>query len=111
MLKALDEPGLTLEQVLKRVTWEVKRSTNDRQRPWILTSLERDFFFNPTDQASADPKSDAVAPRPATTASDDTNMELEEKNREHSDDTLRDSKNGESIYKISNSADYVTMCE
>ena len=47
LLKALDEPGLTLEQVFKRVNKGVRESTDGSQRPWTLTSLEGDFFFNP----------------------------------------------------------------
>ena len=47
LLKALNEPGLTLEQVFKRVVQGVRSSTNDSQQPWNLASLGGDFFFNP----------------------------------------------------------------
>jgi TRAP-type mannitol/chloroaromatic compound transport system substrate-binding protein/uncharacterized protein YraI len=45
LLRALDEPGLSLEQVFKRVNRRVQRRTNNRQRPWSLVSLQGDFVF------------------------------------------------------------------
>ena len=47
LLEALEEPGLTLEEVFKRIVQGVSRRTNGRQRPWNMMSLEGDFYFNP----------------------------------------------------------------
>lgn len=44
-LRALDEPGLKLEEVFKRVMRRVLEKTNGRQRPWNLASVEGDFYF------------------------------------------------------------------
>ena len=44
-LKVMDIPGLTLEQVFKRVARGVGEQTNGKQRPWSLTSLQGDFYF------------------------------------------------------------------
>ena len=45
LLKVLDEPGLSLEQVFKQVNRRVQRRTSNRQRPWSLVSLQGDFVF------------------------------------------------------------------
>ena len=45
LLKVMDQPGLTLEQVFKRVNRRVQERTGSRQRPWNLVSLQGDFVF------------------------------------------------------------------
>ena len=45
LLKALDEPGLTAEQVFKRVRNLVIDETGGTQVPWESTSLRGDFYF------------------------------------------------------------------
>jgi uncharacterized caspase-like protein len=45
LLNVLDRPGLTLEQVFKRVARGVGDRTHGKQRPWSLTSLQGDFYF------------------------------------------------------------------
>jgi len=45
LLKALDKPGLKLEQVFKETAKAVARKTNNRQKPWINASLTGDFYF------------------------------------------------------------------
>ena len=47
LLRALDEPGLPVESVFKRVRGDVSRSTGDQQVPWESSSLTGDFFFRP----------------------------------------------------------------
>ena len=47
LLKVLDRPGLTLEQVFKRVAKGVGDRTRGKQRPWNLTSVQGDFYFRP----------------------------------------------------------------
>ena len=52
LLKLLDEPGLPLETVFKRVRAEVAQLTSDNQVPWEASSLTGDFFFaSPAAQA------------------------------------------------------------
>lgn len=48
LLKALAEPGLTAEQVFKRVRVEVADRTKNLQVPWESSSLTGDFVFNAT---------------------------------------------------------------
>jgi hypothetical protein len=47
ILKVLDEPGLRIEDVFKRVRLNVAKETNDEQLPWETSSLLGDFYFNP----------------------------------------------------------------
>ena len=47
LLKALDVPGLTLSEVMQRVTTDVSTRTRNRQRPWSLASLGGAFVFRP----------------------------------------------------------------
>ncbi len=44
-LKALDETGLKVEEVFKRVRRQVAGATRDQQIPWESSSLTGDFYF------------------------------------------------------------------
>ena len=59
LLKVLDQPGLTLEQVFKRVNRRVQERTGSRQRPWNLVSLQGDFVFRTTKLSAQSPASSA----------------------------------------------------
>ena len=45
VLKHIKEPGLTIEQVFKRVRVDVVTSTGRVQKPWESSSLTTDFYF------------------------------------------------------------------
>ncbi len=45
LLKHIKEPGLTIEQVLKKVRTSVKKDTNGEQAPWYEASIDGDFYF------------------------------------------------------------------
>ena len=47
LLKALDEPGLELNEFFHRVRAGVLRSTRNEQDPWILQAMIGLFYFNP----------------------------------------------------------------
>jgi len=47
LLRYIKEPGLTIEQVFKKVRKEVSRSTRDQQMPWESSSMTGEFYFNP----------------------------------------------------------------
>lgn len=47
LLKYIDTPGLTIEQVFKRVRVDVEDSTGGNQLPWETSSLRGDFYFDP----------------------------------------------------------------
>jgi formylglycine-generating enzyme required for sulfatase activity len=47
LLKAMREPGLTLEDVFKRVIRNVRQATREQQVPWFLSSVGGDFVFAP----------------------------------------------------------------
>jgi hypothetical protein len=45
LLKVLDEPGLKVEDVFKRVRIAVSKASNGSQTPWESSSLTGEFFF------------------------------------------------------------------
>jgi hypothetical protein len=46
LVKAMKEPGARIEDVFKRVRYQVRRQSEGRQIPWEATSLEDDFYFD-----------------------------------------------------------------
>lgn len=46
LLKVLNQPGLKVEDVFKRVRVNVAKATADQQLPWESSSLTGDFYFN-----------------------------------------------------------------
>lgn len=51
LLKELRRPGARIEDVFKRVRLGVRQASQGRQVPWESTSLEEDFYFDPTPPA------------------------------------------------------------
>jgi hypothetical protein len=47
LVRELKEPGTKIEDIFKRVRFEVRRHSQGRQVPWESTSLEDDFYFDP----------------------------------------------------------------
>ncbi|MFC1534139.1 caspase family protein [Thermodesulfobacteriota bacterium] len=47
LLKYMREPGLPIENVLKKVRIGVMEETGDKQVPWESSSLRGDFYFKP----------------------------------------------------------------
>jgi hypothetical protein len=45
LLKFMQEPGLTIEQVFKKVRKAVRHETDQKQTPWENSSLMGDFYF------------------------------------------------------------------
>jgi hypothetical protein len=46
LLKHMNEPGIPVEQVFKRVRQTLTKTTDGKQIPWELSSLQGDFFFS-----------------------------------------------------------------
>jgi uncharacterized caspase-like protein len=66
LLKVIPEPGLPIEQALKRVRLLVHESTDGRQTPWESSSLISDFaFYSEGAPTSASPPLPQVAQRDA----------------------------------------------
>ncbi len=53
LLKVLDVPGLTVEEVFKRVRRSVMRESSGEQVPWESSSLVSDFVFNGAPESAA----------------------------------------------------------
>ena len=72
LLRHMDQPGLTLEQVFKATSREVLRQTNNRQRPWQLVSLQGDFVFKSARATSVA----TVSHQPATPQAGDPSIAI-----------------------------------
>lgn len=70
LLTAMQQPGLKVEEVFKRVRVGVKQSSHDQQVPWDSSSLTGDFYFREGGTSEAPgPTLAVVAPAsPAATA-------------------------------------------
>lgn len=71
LLEALDQPGLTVEQVQKRVAVGVEAVSRGRQEPWMEGLLKGDFYFRSAMGVGLPPVQGViplppVAPSPAT---------------------------------------------
>ncbi len=53
LLKHIDEPNTDITEIMSRVTGEVVKSTNQKQRPWLNTSLTGSVILNRVEQATA----------------------------------------------------------
>ncbi len=47
LVKAMQEPGVPVEQMFKQVRLLVEKATGSKQTPWEESSLTGDFYFNP----------------------------------------------------------------
>lgn len=47
-LKHIDQRGKSIEDVMRDVARELRKSTKERQRPWIYSCLSEQFSFNPS---------------------------------------------------------------
>ena len=67
LAKAMQQPGLAVEEVFKQVRTAVRLGSNNRQTPWENTALEGQFYFKaPLPQVVAAPPPVArPAPEPA----------------------------------------------
>jgi formylglycine-generating enzyme required for sulfatase activity len=74
LLKHMEEPGLPIEQVLKRAGAGVKLASKGRQEPWSEGLIEGEFYFRAATQA-ASPAQSLAAPAP-TPATDPAVLEL-----------------------------------
>jgi hypothetical protein len=61
-LKRLQEPGLEIEQLFRRVAADVNSATGGRQRPETYVSLLSDYYLNQTDRIAFDAIKDSADP-------------------------------------------------
>lgn len=65
LLAHMDEPGVEIEAMLKRVVRGVRQDTEERQTPWKEGAIDLDFFFVPTQGTAGVPAAPPVATGPA----------------------------------------------
>jgi len=53
LLQTIAEPGVPIEQVFKKVRQRLSRETGNKQIPWEVSSLQGDFYFNPSRTSAA----------------------------------------------------------
>lgn len=53
LLKYIDEPGLSVHDLMLKVGNDVRAATGERQEPWSASTLRHRFFFVPTTLESA----------------------------------------------------------
>ena len=77
LLDAMKNPGIKIEDVMKRVRVEVRDRSNGGQVPWESSSLTGDFYFQPP-QATAAPAAQPPQPvvTPQVSPRDDLAIEL-----------------------------------
>jgi hypothetical protein len=71
LLATLDTPGLSLEQVFKRVLVAVEQDTGGGQIPWVASSLRGEFYFLPAASPTV-PVAPAAGANPSPPAVPDT---------------------------------------
>ncbi len=64
LVEAMQVPGLSVEQMFKRVRISVEAQTNNQQTPWEESSLRGEFYFNPARITPADDPIVATQPPP-----------------------------------------------
>jgi formylglycine-generating enzyme required for sulfatase activity len=62
LLGAMNQPGLRIEDVFKRVRAGVRKGSGGKQIPWENTSLEGDFYFKPGKPGEAPTQLASLAP-------------------------------------------------
>ena len=46
LMKAMEKPGLSIEQVFKEVRLNVLRLSGEKQNTWDVSNITGDFYFN-----------------------------------------------------------------
>jgi hypothetical protein len=81
LVQSLKEPGITIEQVFKKVRAKLGKETGGKQIPWEVSSLQGEFYFIPGSAS----KSAAMVPAGKIAAIndelDDENTKLESERR------------------------------
>jgi len=89
LLSNISRPGLSIEQVFKKVRNDLDNSTNGKQVPWYLASLGVDFYFNSERQAA---KGDDIADEAKRLAEDKKRLEEERRSLEEERKKIDDLK-------------------
>lgn len=67
LLKHIETPGISISAVMDRVREDVWRATNEKQRPWVNTSIIGEFYLKPAAAPVQVASADAAAALPAAT--------------------------------------------
>ncbi|MBI5331550.1 MAG: SUMF1/EgtB/PvdO family nonheme iron enzyme [Betaproteobacteria bacterium] len=76
LLASMDLPGLTVEQIQKRVAAEVKQASRGRQEPWMEGLLDGEFYFRQGGANAAPLARNDAAPPPVPLAPSEASEEV-----------------------------------
>ncbi|MCW5747661.1 MAG: caspase family protein [Alphaproteobacteria bacterium] len=76
LLKHIEEPGIEIGLMMRRVTKDVFESTGERQRPWTNASLTGELYLKPGETGGITPAPASSAPAPSASGFDDRQLEL-----------------------------------
>lgn len=68
LVKAMQEPGVPVEQMFKRVRLMVEEETDSKQTPWEESSLTGDFYFIPLKKPISAPEPELSPAQPLVAA-------------------------------------------
>jgi hypothetical protein len=116
LLSVMDQPGLTLDQVLKETKRRVAQESRNLQRPWIYSDATEDFYFRPGPThavahapvtqsnpmpAPSEPKQDPTPSNPCATGCSVKLSDLVAiKQYDYADSRQPLMKNHESVYRL-----------
>jgi hypothetical protein len=95
LLRYIHQPGLTIEDIFKKVGASVRKLTNYRQDPWTQSNLSKTFILSPyfvkaTPQAKLASSAPQSIPKPSVLAPTFEEQHLVSKTTRISYDSLRD---------------------
>ena len=91
-MQAVKPKGMKIEDVFKQVLREVEKETEGKQIPWIASSLQDDFYFNPPFPASPSTRSSEIATAETPAAPERERIEIENRDREQEVARLREAQ-------------------
>ena len=90
LMQGLKLKGVPIEKVFKQVLREVRKETEGNQVPWIASSLQDDFYFNPSYEASLPvTEPPRMTSSPGSQPSPDYKEQLEREKRESEQEIAR----------------------
>jgi hypothetical protein len=79
LLETIKEPGLKIEDVFKNVRQKISSATDGQQIPWELSSLQKDFYFNPSSRPEKSKEEKQTAALGVQNQPEDPELEKEKK--------------------------------
>lgn len=113
-LKYMDQPGLTFEQMFKRVIREVEFESGNKQSPWMNLNYSGDFYFNTpsegiTSYISESPRNSSTPVRSVVNVETFSTVNLFGKQWMKENLKVMRYRNGDLIPQVQNPAEWSTL--